>query len=510
MKSESKRLSINIVAQVVSFAVQLAINFLLTPFIVAKLGADAFGFIGLAENFVLFAQIVVIALNSMAGRFVAVAYHQNKLNEVNALFSSVFYSNVFLATAVFFISSMCVLYLEKMILIPQHLVLDVKILFSLIFLNFIVSIIFSTFQVATFIKNRLELNAVRNVSSNVIRVIVLLVAFSLFSPQLWYVGLAAVLCTFYISMCNLRYTRLLTPEIVVSFQYCKISKIKELLCSGIWNSVTKLGNMLGQGLDLLFADLFIDAMAMGTLSITKKIPVVILSLVSTVCAAFAPSLTKKYAQQENESLKEELLFSVRLAGCIALLPCCFIIVFGDKFYTLWTPSVNCHELHMLTIIGIISMPTAMALEGVQNIFTVANKVKMYSIVTFCINIASFFTLLLGISFVSQEWRIYFLVLATSSYSLLRVGVFLPIYGAHCIKERKSFFYKTIFNMHAALFICTGILIGVKRVYCIESWLDLCIAAAVSFVASFLLSYLLILTSEERNRMKRFIRKKCRS
>lgn len=500
MKSESKRLSINIIAQVVSFSVQLAINFLLTPFIVAKLGADAFGFIGLAENFVLYAQILVIALNSMAGRFVTVAYHQNKLDEVQKIFSSVFYANVFFSVVIFFLSFGCVWYLEKIVTIPDHLIFDVKILFLLIFLNFIISIIFSTFQIATFIKNRLELNAIRNVSSNAIRVLVLVFAFSAFKPQLWYVGLAAVLCSFYIALCNIRYTHILTPEINVSFKFFDLNKIKELISSGMWNSITKLGNILGHGLDLLLANLFINAMAMGTLSITKKIPVVILSLVSTICAAFAPSLTKKFAKQENEQLKGELLFSVRLAGSIALLPCSFIFAFGDKFYSLWTPSVDSNELYLLTILGVLSMPTAMSLEGVQNIFTVANKVKIYSIGTLFFNIGSFLTLLLGMSFIPVEYRIYFLVSVTSVWSLLRVVFFLPIYGARCIKEQKKLFYKPILNMHLALAFNVFVLLLIKRIYSIMSWFDLAFVAVVSTITSLLLSYLLILTSNERNRI----------
>lgn len=500
MKSESKRLSINIIAQVVSFSVQLAINFLLTPFIVAKLGADAFGFIGLAENFVLYAQILVVALNSMAGRFIAVAYHQNKLDEVQKLFSSVFYANVFFSVAIFFLSFGCVWYLEKIVTIPDHLIFDVKILFLLIFLNFIISIIFSTFQIATFIKNRLELNAIRNVSSNAVRVLVLVFAFSAFKPQLWYVGLAAVLCSFYIALCNIRYTRILTPEINVSFKFFDLNKIKELISSGMWNSITKLGNILGHGLDLLLANLFINAMAMGTLSITKKIPVVILTLVSTICAAFAPSLTKKFAKQENEQLKEELLFSVRLAGSIALLPCSFIFAFGDRFYSLWTPSVDSRELYLLTILGILAMPTGMALEGVQNIFTVANKVKIYSIATFTFNIGCFLTLLLGMSFIPTEYRIYFLVSVTSVWSLLRVGAFLPIYGARCIKERKIFFYKPILNMHFALACNVVVLLLIKKFYSITSWFDLALVIFISTITSLLFSYLFILTPNERNRI----------
>lgn len=507
--TESKRLFINIIAQAVTFLVQASINFLLTPFIVAELGADAYGYVSLAENFVLAAQVIVIALNSMAGRFITVAYHQNKLAETQSLFSSVFYSNIILSLIIFIISFGCVFHLEHLIQIPDSLCIDVKLLFSLIFANFIISIIFSTFQVATFIKNRLELNAIRNITSNVIRVLVLIIAFSLFNAHLWYIGFAAILCTSYIALYNIRYTRLLTPEITISLDAFDIKKIRILIMSGMWNSITKLGNILGQGLDLLLANLFIDSMAMGSLSITKKIPFVILSLISTICAAFAPSLTKKFAQQQHEQLKSELLFSNRLAGSIAILPCSFILVFGDKFYALWTPSVDSKELYILTILGIFSMPTAMALEGVQNIFTIANKVKIYSIATFSFNFGSFLTLLIGISFVDISYRIYFLATATSIWSFFRVGLFLPIYGAICIREQKTFFFSSLIKMHIALAACSLFLFILKRTIAIESWFDLGSTFIISMLISMLISFLFIFSTEDRKRITTFAIRKIR-
>lgn len=67
-KSVGKQMSINIIASIVSFAVTVGINFFLTPYLVKEVGSDAYGFIGLANNFVQYATIVTTALNSISGK----------------------------------------------------------------------------------------------------------------------------------------------------------------------------------------------------------------------------------------------------------------------------------------------------------------------------------------------------------------------------------------------------------------------------------------------------------
>jgi O-antigen/teichoic acid export membrane protein len=74
--NEKKRFAINAFAQIFSFTVSLSITFFLTPYIVSHLGTAAYGFVGLAQNFVSYAQLITIALNSMAGRVISNSYNK--------------------------------------------------------------------------------------------------------------------------------------------------------------------------------------------------------------------------------------------------------------------------------------------------------------------------------------------------------------------------------------------------------------------------------------------------
>ena len=89
-----KRLAINMVATIVAFVVNMGISFFLSPYVIEHVGVDAYGFVSLANNFVNYASIITLALNSMAGRFITIAIHKGNKEEANKYFNSVLLANI--------------------------------------------------------------------------------------------------------------------------------------------------------------------------------------------------------------------------------------------------------------------------------------------------------------------------------------------------------------------------------------------------------------------------------
>ena len=73
--NDKKRLIINLTAQMLAFAVNMGVSFIVTP-IIDKISTELSGFVTLANNFITCAQIVVSALNTMASRFITIHIHQ--------------------------------------------------------------------------------------------------------------------------------------------------------------------------------------------------------------------------------------------------------------------------------------------------------------------------------------------------------------------------------------------------------------------------------------------------
>ncbi len=126
-----KHLVLNMSANIITFVINTAISFFLSPFIVRNVGVDAYGFIGLANNFISYATLITVAVNSLSGRFVTVNIYENDMESANKYFSSVFIANTILASFMAVIFTALFFFLEFVITIPAKIFWDVKILFAL-------------------------------------------------------------------------------------------------------------------------------------------------------------------------------------------------------------------------------------------------------------------------------------------------------------------------------------------------------------------------------------------
>lgn len=495
----NKQLAINIIAQLIAFGIQIGISFFLTPFIVKSLGAAAYGFVGLANNIISYTTLITIALNSMAGRFITISVHQNNIEKANIYFSSVFFSNLLISIFLFIISTILIYYLEVCINIPANLIWDTKALFALLLLNSIIGLVTNVYAVSTFIRNRLELNSIRTIIGNISRAILLIVLFSFFVPHVWYLGISALIYTIYIGYYNYRYTKELTPELHLSIRKYNKKAVKELIRAGAWNLLSKLSDILSQGFDLLLANLFISATAMGILSITKTIPIVILSVFALLSSCFAPEWTELYAKKQIDKLKDELLKSIRILGIFSSIPLTILYVYGDVFYKLWIPGENNNLLYTLTIASTIGMVCGLPQESLWNIFTITNQVKKSSLNLLYNSIIIIIIVLIGIYSVESDTAKLFILASTRTIvGLIRVLTFLPIYGAKCLGLRSTIFYRPIIINILSILILSFFSFLIKNYLLEDNWISLCISIILTTVLGIIINSYLVLTPADRN------------
>jgi len=164
--SSKKQLLINLIASILAFIVNTGISFFLTPYITKAIGVEAYGFVSLGSNFINYVSLVTIALNSMVGRFITIEIHRNNWGTANKYFNSAFLSNVLFASVMLIPSIFCIIYIDRIVNVPQDILVDVKVLFFFLFLNFLISIILSPFSVATFATNKLYLSSKRQIESS--------------------------------------------------------------------------------------------------------------------------------------------------------------------------------------------------------------------------------------------------------------------------------------------------------------------------------------------------------
>src|SRR5574344_461329 len=506
----NKRFSINLVSTVLAFAINIGIGFLLTPFVVRHLGIEAYGFFGLANEFIGYAQILAIALNSMAARFITISIHQDAGEKTLQYFSSIFFADIIISIALFIPSILVIVFLKHLINISAALVPDVSLLWTFMFLSFFVSIIDTAFSVSTFAKNRLDLAALRKIESGLLRVFVLVGAFYFLSPKVWYLGLAALLTNVYILCTDIYYTRKLLPQMRVSRRFFNLLRIKEIVMSGVWNSFTRLSDIFARGLDLLITNLFISSAAMGSLSVSRLLPGQILALFAVIAGVFAPEFTILFAKGDKPAMLRQINGSIKLLGCFSCIPMAILFAYGDTFYSLWLPTQNARLRQILSILNCFAYVFALPLEGLWNIFTAMNKVKTTSLFLFANSIVSIVALLIALQFSNDMGTKLFIVAGLSTIlSIIRALTFLPMYGAHCLGLKLTAFYPSIFKNAMAGIAATAFSFGVKTLLHGSSWGLLVLETSITGIVAFGFSFMLVPGREDRVRLLDKVKNKLR-
>ena len=496
--SRIRQLIINMAAQTISFVVSFGISFFLTPYIVENIGVEANGFVGLANNFTGYVSIITTALTSMAGRFITISIHRKDYKSANKYMSSVFMANIVLSAVIAVPMVYVLANINTLFDVPSGMVTDVTILWSFMFFSFLLGNVMSVFNVAAFSQNRLDIQSGTGIVSNILRAAFLVVAYSVFDARVWYLGCASLITSLISISVNLHCKKKMLPQIHIKRKYFEIKAIKELVASGVWNSISQVSGILSEGLDLLVANIFVGATAMGQISLAKSISTHILSLLGSISSVFAPQLTISYAKNDFEDIKKQLSSAIKLLGFVSCIPIAILYAYGEDFFELWVPGEDAKLLQTLTIVAALEFPLVLPLEPLWNIFTITNKVKqssIYLVINSMLTIGIVFALL---QFAQTEYQKMLIIVGVSTaFSIIRALTFLPLFGAKCLGFKLNTFYKPELRNVLAVAILTLISFVIKSMVKVDSWLMLIVVSCATMAMSVFINYFLVLGKNER-------------
>lgn len=506
--SDKKRMAINMISQFISFVIGLGISFILTRQIAKLLGKDVYGFVGLANTVTSYVTVFVVALNSMLNRYVTIALKQKRYDSASTYFSSVVIANTVISAILVIPAAIIIIFLEQLFDVPAGHVGDIKLLWFFIFANFLFGMCTSAFGAATYATNRLDLAAKRTVEGNIIKAVILIIAYMFFEPKVWYLGLSIFACGLYGNLTNISYRKKLTPELQIKKMYYKFSAVKELVGVGIWSSVNQLTQTLINGLDLVFANKFLGALEMSLMSYSKNVPVQLLSLIGMVSSVFAPKMTLVYAEGDMEKFKKTVNTSLKICGFFCSVPILGFIAFGSPFFRLWLNVLTNEEIRLIQVLSILTLlPTMFSvyIYPLYTVNTITRKLKIPVLVSLGIGIVN----LIMVPVLIQVTDLGLLAIKIVSSVLLtaRVLIFVPIYAAYSINSKWTTFYKPL--VHGVISSCIILVIyyQINRLVDIQTWGDLIVVAAISGVIGYLVNYFIVLSKEEKHEIIQIVKRK---
>lgn len=490
-----KNLYTNLIANVSAFLINGLITFFLTPFIIKNLGLEAYGFVNLATDFINFATLFSMTLNSMAARFITIEYVKRDLSKANILFNSVLYSNIVLILILIFPSLYLLINLNDFISIPFNLLYDVKFLFLLLILNFFITSLLSVFSIAIFAKNLIYLDSLRRIESTFIKAILLLTLFYFFKPNIVFIGISTLSIQLYLFYFNYRYTKKYFPEFIINKKFINLNSILELLSSGVWNTIIKLGQILLEGFDLILINIFLGAKAMGALALAKTIPLLIISIISVISSVFLPQFTMFYAKKQLYELINAIKLSMKALSIIVTIPVGLLVVFGDVFFKLWVPNENPILIHYVAILTCFTIVFSGSISSLYEVFTVTNKLKTNAIIVLVsgiLNLALVYLLLK-----TTNWGIYAIAGVSTFLSIIRNVFFTIPYGAKYLNLKWNTFYPELFKSILAFLVI--LVTGFLMKYLINglTWTMLIVMIVFTTTISLIINVFLIFDKVDR-------------
>lgn len=475
----------NVVWSLISLIINALISYFLVSYITNNVGAEAYGLIGLSSTFISYIDIVGVAFNSFACRFIAGEYHQNKIDKANKYYSTVIIANALFAILIVIGLGLFTYNAENIINIGTELVAEFKILFILITVQYVISLFRNILDIATFIANRIDIQEKARISSLLVQMIVLLVLFSIGETTIVYVGIAYVISNIFNLSIQYYNKYKLASNLHFKKENFSLLYLGDIVSQGIWNSINNMGNILNTGLDLLVTNLMLSGSEMGMVAIVKQISTLCYKFVMAASNARRPIILKMYVNNDTEGLIKNIKTSMKLTGSIVLV---FFSIFygcGVDLYNIWVPNLDKEQMYLLTLIALLYVLIIGIVNPLYYIYTLTKKMIVPCVITIIMGISNVLIMYYFLRYKGAGVEI--VLLSTLVVNIIHI-IDAPIYSSICLKIKWYTFYPVMIKYAVIASLLAIILFPIHK---ISINFNIVVMLLLKIIVSFIISILMI-------------------
>ena len=477
MNKDNKQLILNILSSALAFFVNTGIQFVITPIITRNIGDEAYGFITLANDFVSYASIFAVVLNSVAGRFISIEIHKGNHKKAEEYYSSIFVGNIIISLVLSGLGLIVAGSFQNFLNVSDYLIRDVRILFVVTFANYILSVMISIFTVSTFVKNRIDINGIRNIISYLIKLLIVILLFGLLPDiKVYFLSIATLISTVFLGVANSRISKKIMPEIRIRLTQFKPRLVVELLKTGAWMTINNLSNVLANNFTTLLLNINVGASMAGFFSAARTISNCANGFVYAIYNVFVPTYMKLYAEDKIEELKDYSIKSMKIMTFLLSVPLIVICLKAFSFLKLWQNYRSVEEIIKMSYIMIPSVVLVIIYTPVlplSQLGLTANKIGVQMINNIIVSVASLLSVFVVLKCTS--WGLTGIAISATVIQGLKWLFFTPIYAAVVIKAPTlMFFYQNIKIVFFEV-ITSMVLLCVSYTLPTNGWLSLIIS-----------------------------------
>lgn len=470
-------------------------NLCIIPIVSNRIGIEAYGFVTLANTMITYIDIISLAINSFASRYVAVEYHKGKIESAKIYYSSVFIANVLLSIIILAVMLVSVPNIQHFIKITKTLENDVKLLFFTVFIRYVFVLLRSTFEIPAFIKNKIYLTEQIRTLSYIIQTLILLVTCVILPARVWYVGVASAVAALFMLLAEITIAKRTTPNLYISVSNFSGKSLIKVISSGIWNSINNIGNQLNSGLDLLITNKMLTELALGLISVSKTFGSMCYILANSVGNALKPKQLEYYSRNDIKALVYEFKKAMRITGVVCSIIIAGFYACGEDFLSLWIHTGNIDEIFRLSMIVLFGDIITGVVNPLFYAYTLSNKIKVPCIITLILGFLNVLGMYVLIS--QTNLGIYAVVLTTVVLNMVHF-IDTPLYSCYCLNLKYGTFYPTVFRH----LFNTAVLLVLMRLmrnisFYADTWMKLGLKIIVCGVIEILISIVIMTTKNEK-------------
>ncbi len=510
MMDQKSRLILNSFINISTNFFSTGIRFFLVPFILGVIGRELYGIWIILGSFFAYANVLQLGLNSSVTRIVPFMLARKDISELNVRINTVVVYFSFLAFLLLIITLIAYHYFSSWFSITTEFQKSTQIVILII--GFSQVICFPLLAYAGILSGmqRYELPSVLNISSDIVRVILIFSFLSLFikSNAIIFIAVVNSFISIMIAAFKAKFAFRICPDLKFKPWKFNFSFLIEQMTYGINSTLYILSGLLLSKIAIFILGSLISIKVSADYGIAMMVIIASASVIEAFCRGVKPAASKLEGENKETLIKKLLIRSTRYNSIIAVSLFMIIIIFGPSFFKFWV-GTEYLELENGKIILATIVKTAMLIGIgyltswlVQPAYMVVNGLGKHLFPAILSILAGLIATLIMIPLAKLNYSIDKIALGITFPMILAYGIAMPIY---CCR---------IVNINLLKFITNGIIIpffysmpAVLIFYFIvkylppEKWHALILQVSIFLTSIFIVSWIFILTKSDKQYFK---------
>ncbi len=485
-------------------AVFLIVGLFLTPFMLGRLGGDAYGVMILVMSVLPFLDIFTVEIATSVGRYVTFYQARNEIDEANRYFNTSFFA----ALALCGIASLPIAFLT--ICFPR--IFDVRgwerasqwtMLLGAV--SFIVTAVTGPFAVGLYFRQKFRLRNIFDVTALFARTGTIVLLLSLASPSPSYVAIGMIVAALIQGAANVATAFRTLPGLHISSQLFSAKKLREVTAFSFYLMISRISVYLFLSTDyilinLLFGKKWVTVYNMGAQWVPQ-----LRNFVMAAVFVVGPLVTILDATDERERIRSIFLRGSRALLLILCPVAFFSCALVKPFMALWvgrqlTRVSPAAIIESVKVFWVLMLPLVvnLSVSPAFTMFTAMGRVKTVALVTLVAAVSNVF---LSIWFASGlGLGIVGIALGSTVCLSAKNAAFVPWYVGRLCKATARDFYRLFPGPLLASLPGTLFAVLIQYVIDIKSWLPLILVGGCCLLSYLVIVYLWCLTDQEKQEL----------